>query len=136
MGILDFLRKAPKQPTTTPAPTLNGWMPMYSQFGQNIFASDVVQQALKCIVDEVKKLKPTHVRYKDADPVPVKGRLQDVLAEPNALMTQSDFLEKVTPIRQLRGRQPAYATAPFHLSSLSALSAFRRTLVHNYRVAA
>lgn len=96
MGILDFLRKAPKQPTTTPAPTLNGWMPMYSQFGQNIFASDVVQQALKCIVDEVKKLKPTHVRYKDADPVPVKGRLQDVLAEPNALMTQSEFLEKVT----------------------------------------
>lgn len=94
MGILDIFRRGPRD--VKPAPTLNGYMPFYSQFGQDIFASDVVQQALKCIVDEVKKLKPTHVRYKDSDPVPVKGRLQDVLLEPNALMTQSEFLEKVT----------------------------------------
>ena len=94
MGILDIFRRGPRD--AKPAPTLNGYMPVYSQFGQNIFASDVVQQALKCIVDEIKKLKPTHVRYKGADPVPVKGKLQDVLREPNSLMTQSEFLEKVT----------------------------------------
>ena len=43
------------------APTLDGYLPIFSQFGTNIYASDVVQQALKCIVDEMKKLKPSHV---------------------------------------------------------------------------
>lgn len=77
------------------APSLDGWMPIYSQFGTNIYASDVVQQVLKCIVDEMKKLNPTHVRYKDNDPVPVKSTVQDVLDNPNPLMTTSEFLEKV-----------------------------------------
>ena len=69
---------------------------MYSQFGTNIYASDVVKQALKCIVDEMKKLKPAHVRYKDNDPTPVKSTVQDVLDDPNPLMTTSEFLEKIT----------------------------------------
>lgn len=76
------------------APTLNGWLPIFSQFGTNIYASDVVQQALKCIVDEMKKLNPTHVRYKNNDPTPVKGSVQDVLNNPNDIMTTSEFLEK------------------------------------------
>ena len=46
------------------AKTLNGLIPIYSQFGTNIYLSDVVQQAVKCIVDEIKKLNTTHVRYK------------------------------------------------------------------------
>lgn len=78
------------------APTLDGFVPIYTQFGTNIYASDVVQQALKCIVDETKKLNPTHVRYKGNDPVPVKSTLQDALENPNPLMTTSEFLEKTT----------------------------------------
>lgn len=78
------------------APTLNGMMPIYSQFGTNIYASDVVQQALKCIVDEMKKLNPQHVRIVSNDPVPVKGSVQDVLDNPNDLMTTSEFLEKIS----------------------------------------
>ena len=78
------------------APTLDGFVPIYSQFGTNIYASDVVQQALKCIVDEMKKLKPMHVRYSGSDPVPVQsGDIKEVLEEPNPLMTQSEFLEKI-----------------------------------------
>lgn len=84
-----------KQPNNTKfAPTMDGFVPIYSQFGTNIYASDVVQQALKCIVDEMKKLNPTHVRYKDNDPIPVKSTVQDVLNNPNPLMTTSEFLEK------------------------------------------
>ena len=78
------------------APVLNGTIPMYSQFGTNIYASDVVQQALKCIVDEIKKLNPTHIRMNGRDPVPVKSSIQDVLNEPNPLMTTLEFLEKTT----------------------------------------
>ena len=88
-----FFRKAPKN--SKYAPTFDGWMPIYSQFGTDIYASDVVQQALKCIVDEMKKLKPAHVRTINNDVIPVKSDLQDVLNNPNRLMTTSEFIEKV-----------------------------------------
>lgn len=87
-----FFKRGPK--TQNYAPTLDGFTPVYSQFGNSIYASDVVQQALKCIVDEMKKLNPTHVRYVENDPVPIKGSVQDVLNSPNQLMTTSEFLEK------------------------------------------
>lgn len=87
-----LFKRAPKQ--ARPAPTFDGFMPIYSQFGNNIYASDVVQQVLACIVNEFKKLKPTHIRVKDSDPVPVRGNLQDVLDFPNPLMTTNEFLEK------------------------------------------
>ena len=94
MGWLDkFFRKQPKN--TKYAPTFDGWMPIYSQFGTDIYASDVVQQALKCIVDEMKKLKPTHIRYNGNDPIPVQGNVQDILNNPNQLMTTSEFIEKI-----------------------------------------
>ena len=95
MGWLDkFFRKQPKNVKF--ASTFDGFTPIYSQFGTNIYASDVVQQALKCIVDEMKKLNPTHVRVVDsyADPVPVKSTVQDVLNNPNKLMTTTEFIEK------------------------------------------
>lgn len=95
MKIFDkFFKKQPKNSEF--AKTLNGFMPIYSQFGTNIYASDVVQQALKCIVDEVKKVNPMHVRYVNSDAIPVKSTVQDVLDYPNDLMTTSEFIEKVT----------------------------------------
>ena len=77
------------------AQTFDGYAPLYTQFGSDIYASDVVQQALGCIVNEIKKLNPTHVRFRGSDPVPVKSTVQDVLTEPNPLMTTSEFLEKL-----------------------------------------
>ena len=95
MGFFDKLfHRQPKNSTV--APSLNGYLPLYPQFGTNIYASDVVQQALKCIADEVKKLNPQHIRMNDSDPVPVKSNIQDVLNNPNPLMTTSEFLEKIT----------------------------------------
>lgn len=87
-----LFRRAPQ--SAKYAPTFDGFAPIFSQFGTNIYASDVVQQALKCIVDEIKKLNPAHVRYKGSDPTPVRGNVQDVLDNPNDLMTTSEFLEK------------------------------------------
>lgn len=94
MGWLDKLRKKkPKQ--VQQAQMLNGYTPIFSQFGTNIYASDVVQQAIKCIVDEMKKLNPTHIRYNGNDPVPIVGSVQTVLNNPNPIMTTSEFLEKI-----------------------------------------
>ena len=93
MGWIDkFFRRSPKN--TKYAPTFDGFTPIYGQYGTDIYASDVVQQALKCIVDEMKKLAPTHVRMTGNDPVPVKGNVQDILNNPNQLMTASEFIEK------------------------------------------
>lgn len=94
MGFFDRLRRKPPK-TQKWAQTLNGYAPVFSQFGTNIYASDVVQQAIKCIVDEMKKLNPVHIRYNGNDPVPVNSDIQTVLNNPNPLMTTSEFLEKV-----------------------------------------
>lgn len=91
-----FDRLFRRQPKSSKfAPTFDGFMPIYSQFGTNIYASDVVQQALKCIVDEMKKLNPMHVRGTANDDVPVNSTIQDVLNMPNELMTSAEFIEKV-----------------------------------------
>lgn len=94
MGLFDWIFK--RRPSWAKyAASLDGFFPSFGQFGTNIYASDVVQQALKCIVDEMKKLKPTHIRMNGNDPVPVRGNVQDILDNPNELMTTSEFLEKV-----------------------------------------
>lgn len=98
MGWLtNLFSKLTENPTkTTYAEVMNGYSPIFSQFGQNIYASDVVQQAISCIVQEMKKLKPTHIKENGQDVVTVSGDIQSVLNRPNQLMTTSDFLEKVT----------------------------------------
>ena len=93
MGLMDFFR--PKQRRYKYAQMLNGRMPIFNQFGTNIYASDVVQQACFCIVQEIKKLTPRHVRRAGSDVVPVPGRVQSVLDAPNAVMTTADMLEKI-----------------------------------------
>ena len=95
MGILDIFRRGPKG--AKQALTLSGFWPFYGQFGTDIYQSDVVQQAIKCIVDEVKKLRPAHIVKKNGDPAPKKdSTLQRVLDNPNPTMTSAEFLEKIT----------------------------------------
>lgn len=94
MGIFDIFKR-PKRLGNKFAQMLNGYTPIFSQFGQDIYASDVVQQAIMCIVSEMKKLNPCHVRQMDVDVDPVNDSLQRVLNNPNPLMTTSEFLEKV-----------------------------------------
>lgn len=75
---------------------LNGYSPIFSQFGEDIYVSDVVQQALMCIVSEIKKLIPRHVREVDGDTIPLRTDIQTMLNQPNELMTTSELLERIT----------------------------------------
>ena len=97
MSILTtFINKFKKQKENKKqAAMLNGWYPSYSQFGQDIYASDVVQQAISCIVSEMKKLSPQHIREINNDPEPINSSLQALLNNPNERMTTSDFIEKI-----------------------------------------
>lgn len=88
-----FFKKRPKKIGL--ADSITGYTPTFSQFGTNIYASDVVQQALNCIVMEMKKLRPTHVRESDVDSTSVRSSIQSVLGNPNEFMTTADFIEKI-----------------------------------------
>lgn len=93
MSFWDYFKK--KKQNLTWARTLNGFSPIFSQFGQNIYASDVVQQAIYSIVSEMKKLTPKHVRKANEDVEPVAGNVQAVLDNPNPAMTTSELIEKI-----------------------------------------
>ena len=96
MGLFDFLTLGRQRAKNHKyARMLNGRVPVFSSFGTNIYASDVVQQACFCIVQEIKKLTPMHVRKIGRDVAPVAGRLQAVLNNPNDVMTTSDMLERI-----------------------------------------
>jgi HK97 family phage portal protein len=76
---------------------LEGYAPIFSQFGQSVYASDVVQSCIDAIATECSKLKPRHVRT-DANGliVDVKSSINRLLRiAPNDLMTTKDFLEKI-----------------------------------------
>lgn len=93
-----FFRKPDKQLTYSIEDILSGRTPIFSNgFGENIYASDVVQQAIYSVVTELKKLDPVHIRKTEgaSDYVAVGGNIQNVLDAPNPLMTTSDFIEKV-----------------------------------------
>lgn len=93
-----FGKKSDKQLTYSVEDILSGVIPVYSSgFGNSIYASDVVQQAVYSIVTELKKLDPVHIRAveHETDYVSVSGHIQNVLDAPNPLMTTSDFIEKI-----------------------------------------
>lgn len=98
MGLFDFWRGWRKQREGERyAQMLNGTTPIFSQFGEDIFMSDVVQQCAYCVVTEMRKLNPRHVRRFGFDVAPVQDSgVQKVLENPNPLMTKSDMLEKIT----------------------------------------
>ena len=99
MGLFDYLRQRidEKKQKVQFARMMNGQTPIFSQFGNNIYASDVVQQAVSCIVQEISKLNPTHVKLIDGvDSIPQDSDIQKVLDAPNEIMSTSDMLEKIT----------------------------------------
>jgi len=98
VGILDFftnMRKTKDDGKYTIAKIAGNNYPAFSQFGTNAFNSVVVQQAIQCIVSEMKKITPIHERVNGMDSTPVNGQIQKVLNNPNDVMTLSDFIEKI-----------------------------------------
>lgn len=93
LGLFDFFRRTYRNYRY--ARMMSGAVPVFSQFGSNIYASDVVQQAINSIVSELKKLTPRHIIRKGNDTYPTERvDIQTVLDNPNPLMTTSEFIEK------------------------------------------
>lgn len=98
MGLFDFFKKKNVEENTkyNRVVGLDYFPPLFSQFGSNIYASDVVQQAINCIVREMKKLEPRHIIKKsNGRHEVVTDSVQNALKNPNILMTTTDFIEKI-----------------------------------------
>ena len=78
------------------AKMLNGFAPVFSQFGNNIYASDIVQMCVDCIATEISKLQPRHIRTTNGIQTTVNSSINRLFKfAPNELMITKDFLEKV-----------------------------------------
>ena len=97
MNLLDFLKSklnAKQGKKYAKSPSL--WLPIFSQMGLSEYDSVVVQQAINCIVKEMKKLYPQHIiKTANGDSEPQHDQIQRVLERPNPLMSTSDFVEKI-----------------------------------------
>lgn len=76
---------------------LDGGIPIFSQFGQNIYASDVVLNCIDIIASEISKLTPQHIfeGASGSQQIPKSSINRLFLNRPNLLMSTKEFLEKV-----------------------------------------
>ena len=84
------------------AKMLSGETPVFSQFGEDIYASDIVKNCIRCTADEMSKLKPKHIRILAEDKQQtINSSINRLLkVSPNPLMTISEFLEKCVWLRE------------------------------------
>lgn len=104
IGLLDFLKKSKSKSNQGMryATTQTGYTPTFTNFGDNIYASDLVVQAIRCKANEFKKLNPRHIRLIDnKQSVIGDSSISRVLKRPNEWMTTSEFLEKITILLEL-----------------------------------
>lgn len=112
MGLLDFFKRKGRKEGTHYVQTMSGYTPTLYDFGENIYASDLIVQAIRCKATEFKKLKPRHVREtSEGIETRTDSSVAHVLAKPNDVMTTTDFLEKVSILLELNKNAfiyPAY----------------------------
>lgn len=79
------------------AKLMSGQSPVFSQFGNDVYVSDIVQQCMGCIADEMSKLQLRHI-VKQKDKEQIKDSKLNTLFEygVNETMTTADFLSKIT----------------------------------------
>lgn len=114
-GLFDWLK--PKAPARIPdgykyAPTQSGLVPFYSDFGDDIYASDIIMQAISRKATEFKKLKPRHIVIRDGQQtVKLDSSIAKRLRRPNEYMSTADLLEKCSILLELNKNvfiYPAY----------------------------
>ena len=99
IGILNYLKGIKKSVQNMKyAKMMNGYTPVFNQFGNNVYASDIVQNAISIICNDMSKLCPKHIRINPEDQMQsvVNDELNRLLKfGPNPLMTTSDFISKI-----------------------------------------
>lgn len=113
----NFINNSPANKQMRYAQMLNGFTPVFSQFGQSIYASDVVQMCIDCIASECSKLQPKHILTdtNNKQKIPKSSINRLFKFSPNELMTTSEFIEKVIWLLMMNYNvfiYPTYNTLP------------------------
>lgn len=95
MGLFDILKKKVQTPLKS-ADSMAWYTPYYNNYNNyDVYNSDVVLQALRCILQEVRKLEPRHIIRGNGRHKICWDEVQYTLEDPNELMITADFIEKV-----------------------------------------
>ncbi|WP_156456405.1 phage portal protein [Abyssisolibacter fermentans] len=80
---------------------LSGMTPIFSQFGDDIYTSDIVKNCIRIIATEISKLQPKQIRFETDNQIIVNNSINRLLKfSPNPLMTTSEFLGKCVWLRE------------------------------------
>lgn len=95
--------KEPKQlKNETQFKFMNGFTPVFSDFGEDPYTSDVVRSAIHVIASNAAKLKPKHIRRVNQNVQHVNGQIERLLTvRPNEFMSAYDFIYKIVTQREL-----------------------------------
>ena len=116
MGLINTIFQAMKNKKQVKSYTrmLNGEIPVFSNFGQNIYSSDLVKSAIRSIAREISKVQIASVLKKKESINEVTvlddnlNSIFDCVANP--FMTMPDFLEKIIWILELNMNVFIYPT--------------------------
>ncbi len=102
MGFFEWIKSKTKKGHYIYAPTMTGYTPAFSAFGDNVYASDIIIQAIRCIANEMMKLQPRHIRVVDGKQETItNSSIARAFRRPNKWMTTADLLSKMTVLREL-----------------------------------
>ena len=98
-SLFDIIFGRTKQPQSqdyTNLKLLSGYQPIFTMFGDNAYASDIVRAAVDAIARNGAKLKPKHIRKVGQDIINQKSNIQYLLeTRPNVYMDAYTFYYRV-----------------------------------------
>jgi HK97 family phage portal protein len=111
------------EPVNYDTRVFNSTLNVFSDFGDNINASDVVKICIDRIATHAAKLKPRYIKKQDdSTVVEKKGSLAFILKfQPNPIMSPYDFIYRVVTLLYLNNNAfiyPVYDEATFELKEL------------------
>lgn len=91
-----FGRFRPQTQDYTNLKMLSGYQPIFTMFGDNAYASDIVRAAVDAISRNGAKLKPKHIRKTEQDIIQMSSSIQYLLGtRPNRYMDAYTFFYRV-----------------------------------------
>lgn len=112
MGLFDIFKRKKKvvAPVNYDASIYKLTLNLFTDFGDNIYASDVVKICIDRIATHSAKLKPRYVKTEDNETVQEKKRNLAYLLkfQPNPLMTPYDFIYRVVTLLYLNNNAFIY----------------------------
>ena len=125
MGLFDIFKRKKQvvAPIQYDASIFRSTLNIFSDFGDNINASDIVKICIDRIATHSAKLKPRYVKTEDNETVQEKkGNLAYLLKfQPNSLMTPYDFIYRVVTLLYLNNNAfiyPEYDYATYELKAI------------------